>query len=113
METVAVFDFMIGLDDKKSPLYLANYYKIVFYERGLSIFPAFFGREHIGSIVSTVEALAGMTDDFTVAWGESKSPRDVLRKMKSVGYVKKFREFVFDGNFWNPKNGDASWETRI
>jgi hypothetical protein len=115
METVAVFDFVIGLDDKESPLYLANYYKLVLYEKGLSIFPDFQNCEHIRSIVSVLDSFAVMVDAFTFAWGESTSPRELLRKMKSAGYIKKFREFVVDdgGKYWVPKNEEPGWETKV
>lgn len=115
METVAVFDFVIGLNDKKSPLYLANYYKLVLYEKGLSIFPDFQNREHVRSVVPVLDSFVVMVDDFTLAWGESASPRELLRKMKSAGYIKKIREFVVDddGKRWVPKTKDASWETRV
>lgn len=55
METVAVFDFGIGFDDKKNPLYYPRYYKLILYPKGLSILPAFFGNVHIGNVSNAVE----------------------------------------------------------
>lgn len=112
METVAVFDFVIGFDDKKNPLYYPRYYKLILYPKGLSILPAFFGNVHIGNVSNAVEEFAEMVDEFVQTWNETEDPRVLLREMKALGYVKKIREFVLVDDCWVPKDvGD--WKTKI